>query len=93
MVMQNKPNTRRWRFSLQYLLFETALWALVGGAWILLSRYPEYVGIEVAVITFYTILGAAIGGLIGRHGVGAILGLAVSPILVCYLHLTNTWGL
>jgi hypothetical protein len=72
--MEEKPKQWRPGYTLRYLLFEMALWALVCGAW-LFSRgdYIEFVGLEVYMIGLHTLLGAAVGGLIGRPGVGAFV--------------------
>ena len=75
--MEEKPK-RWWQgITLRYLLFETALWAMVCGitlvkATVKVSR--EYLGFEFGLLVTLTLVGAAVGGLIRRPGVGAFVG-------------------
>ena len=86
---------RYWRrFTLKYLLLETTLWALVCGAWLLAgTRFVDVVGLEVYTIGLQTVLGAAIGGLIGRPGVGAFVGFGNSVFIVIVMNMTHGWDL
>ena len=79
----DEPTTkRRWfRFSLRGLFLEVVWIALALGMWVLLD-HAEVSGLAVTVIAFYTACGAAIGGLVGRAGWGAVTGAILSSLLM-----------
>lgn len=78
------PGPKRYwfRFGLKWLFLEVLWIALAVGAWILLAHASPAPGLAVPVIAFYTACGAAIGGLFGRAGSGALTGAILSSLLI-----------
>lgn len=80
--MTPAPKRRRFRFSLRALLLEVMWIGMAFGAWEFLTHADPPTPLWLPVIAFYTSCGAAIGGLVGRPGWGAIIAVVGSSILV-----------